>query len=121
VLDPAALKKRAEKRGLRRNDKSLADIVDDREVSVSLQPLDADFRSRGTALEVVTRDISDDGMGILCPQQIKTEHMRLRFRTPKGKDMDVIARVAHCTSDGQSFHIGVQFVADWSRAKAHAL
>ncbi len=116
VLDAEALKRRAEKRGIRRSDKSLADIVDDREVSVTLQPLDQNLRPQGSALEAATRDISDGGIGLLCRQPIDSPYMRLQFTTPQGKDMDVIARVAHCTSDGQYHHIGTQIVAEGNQA-----
>ena len=115
VLDAEALAKRSEKRVGHRQDKSLADIVDEQQVSVSVRLLDDHLHELGTSLEAVTRDISSDGIGLVCEQPIAAEYIRVQLTTPKGEPMDVLANVRHCSPDGQRYHVGVSIVADWTQ------
>jgi hypothetical protein len=78
--------------------------------------LDEHFEEQGAAFEAVTRDISEDGIGLVCQQPITANHIRLRLTTPEGEEMDVLGNVRHCTADGERHHVGVSIVADWSQA-----
>ncbi|TWT84883.1 PilZ domain protein [Planctomycetes bacterium CA13] len=114
VLDADAVAKRSEKRGKQRHDKSLADILDEVQVSVSALLLDDHLCPTGTQLEAVTRDISKDGIGIVCTKPIAASHVRLQLTTPQGQALDVLGSVRHCSPEGEKYHVGVSVVADWS-------
>ena len=118
VLDAAALKRRTEKRSASRADKSLADLVDEVQVPVTIQPLDNRFRLNGPAITAVTRDISDDGIGLVCVQPITDTYLRLTLTTPYGREMDVVACVRHCTRDGNVYHVGASILSDWHAHEA---
>jgi hypothetical protein len=118
VLDEEALAKRSEKRVARRYDKSLADLVYERQVSVSVQFLDEQLQVLGPDAVAVTRDISENGIGLVCDAPIVSQFIRLRLTTPRGQEMDVLGSVRHCAPDGEKHHVGVQIVSDWQKAIA---
>ncbi|WP_419194996.1 cadherin domain-containing protein, partial [Novipirellula herctigrandis] len=114
VLDAGAVAKRSEKRVRQRHNQSLADIVDEVQVSVAVQLLDDHLCPAGTQLDAVTRDISKDGMGLVCSEPIVASHIRLQLTTPQGQAMDVLGNVRHCSPDGEKYHVGISIVADWT-------
>jgi hypothetical protein len=84
---------------------SLAAVID-------VQPLDAEFRPVGGFYQVVTRDISRSGIGILDTRPVKSTYLALHIVNFQGEKLDVVAQVLRCQQLGAAgvYDIGCRFV-----------
>ena len=83
-----------------------------RSISVSIQPLDADFQPIGNLFWVVSRDISPKGMGLICHEPFGCEYVRTGLLS---EQVTVISRVCHTTSIGETYPlylVGIEFLHD---------
>lgn len=83
-----------------------------RSISVSVQPLDGDFRPDGDLFWVVSRDISPKGMGLISQEPFGFEYVRTGLLN---ENVTVISRVRHNSSIGESyplFLVGIEFMND---------
>jgi hypothetical protein len=83
-----------------------------RSISVSVQPLDADFQPTGDMFWVVSRDISISGMGLICHEPITCEHIRVGLMN---EHVTAISQVRHNTSIGEKYPlylVGIEFLHD---------
>lgn len=83
-----------------------------RSISVSIQPLDDDFRADGGVFWVVSRDISVKGLGLISYDPIYHEFVRVGL---VDEGVSVIGRIRHNTSIGHDFPlflVGVEFIIE---------
>jgi hypothetical protein len=83
-----------------------------RSISVSIQPLDADFQPVGDLFWVISRDISPKGMGLICHEPFSCDYVRAGLLS---EQVTVISRVCHNTSIGEAyplFLVGIEFLHD---------
>lgn len=81
-----------------------------RSISISIQPLDADFQPLGTAFWVVSRDISTKGLGVVTHDAIEHEYVRVGLLN---EHVTAIGRVRHNTSIGEKyplFLVGIEYL-----------
>lgn len=81
-----------------------------RSFSVTLQPLNDNFEPIGEPTWVVSRDLSQNGMGVISQDLI--EHNYVRIRLPDDS-RSVIGNIRHVTAIGldcRLFLIGIEFV-----------
>ena len=86
-----------------------------RSISISLQPLDADFQPTGDTFWVVSRDISISGMGLICHEPIRCDHIRVGLMN---EHVTAIARVRHNTSIGEKYPlylVGIEFLQEFEQ------
>ncbi|MCP4505048.1 MAG: hypothetical protein GY826_01470 [Fuerstiella sp.] len=110
VLDARALGRLTEERPIARSNKSLADLVDESNRPATILPLDDQYHIQNNVVQAFTRDVSDTEAEFTCGDLITARHIRIQFTTQNGKNVDAVARVRHCTSDGQNYHVGVSIV-----------
>jgi hypothetical protein len=77
---------------------------------IEVQPLDAGFRTHGTAYQVVTRDLSFSGIGFLDARLIPTTHLAVQLTNPFGEQLQVLLQVLRCSPRGEVYDIGGKFV-----------
>lgn len=83
-----------------------------RSISVSVQPLNDDFQADGDHFWVVSRDISNKGLGLICHEPISHGYVRIGLMNDLAS---VIGSVRHITSIGNEyplFLVGIEFVND---------
>ena len=83
-----------------------------RSISLSVQPLDEDFQKDGDLFWVVSRDISLKGVGLICPEPIDHQFIRVGLLE---ENVSVIGRVCHNTSIGSEYPlylVGVEFIRE---------
>lgn len=81
-----------------------------RSLSISVQPLDDDFRPDGDSFWLVSRDISLKGIGLISSDPIVHSHVRVGLL---GETTTVIGRVCHNSSIGQNcplYLVGIEFL-----------
>ncbi|MDG1872752.1 MAG: hypothetical protein P8J27_02480 [Mariniblastus sp.] len=79
-------------------------------ISVSVQPLDRDFKKSGEMFWVVSRDISIKGICLICNDPIKHAHIRIGLMN---ETVTAIGRIKHSTSVESRFPlylVGVEFL-----------
>lgn len=80
-----------------------------RSISVSIQPLDDDFRPCENVFWVVSRDVSQQGMGLISHEPFAHKYVRLGL---VDEAATTIAEVRHNTSIGEKYPlylVGVEF------------
>lgn len=85
-----------------------------RSISVSLQPLDDDFRPTGERIWVVSRDISPNGVGLISYRKVECEYLRIGLLN---EQVWVLGRHRHNTAIGKQYPlylVGVEFQDQWS-------
>ena len=83
-----------------------------RTISISVQPLDEDFQAVEDPFWVVSRDISPKGLGLICPDAINSEYVRIGLLN---EAITVIGRICHNTSIGESYPlylVGIEFTQE---------
>lgn len=79
---------------------------------VDVQPLNADHHPCGPARRVVTRDISEQGIGLLSDRPIETQYLRIEIPTPSGEPVEALVEVLRCRRHAFLYDIGGRFVTD---------
>jgi len=79
-------------------------------VPVLAQPVDEQFNPVGEPFAVVTRDISQHGVGLVHSEPICHPMLALQMSLA-GEEVNVAARVVWCESVGPFYYIGGEFVA----------
>lgn len=83
-----------------------------RSISVSLTPLDDDFKPIGTPLWVVSRDISQNGIGLISYDPILHEHVRIGLLN---QNVSVLGSIRHNTFIGHKYPlylVGIEFLSE---------
>lgn len=83
-----------------------------RSISVSLQPLDDDFKVVGDQLWVVSRDISPNGIGILSYDPIRHEHVKVGLLN---ESVSALGTIRHNTFIGHKYPlylVGIEFLSE---------
>ncbi|MEL7498235.1 MAG: PilZ domain-containing protein [Planctomycetota bacterium] len=81
-----------------------------RSISISVEPVDADFQSQGEPFWVVSRDISRRGIGLISYDPIRHEFVRIGLLN---ENISVIGQVRHNTAIGHRYPlylVGVEFL-----------
>lgn len=78
---------------------------------VDAQPLDEQFRPQGQQYQMVTRDISAAGVGILDTREPGTKYLALELTNAEGKQLRVATEVVRCQPQArQVYDIGTKFI-----------
>lgn len=77
---------------------------------VSLCLLDERFAPLGYEVRAVTRDISENGLGLVCQDPVNAKYLSLQLASPAGEHFSVIVEVLRCRPVGYYFDVGCRFV-----------
>lgn len=83
-------------------------------IPVKIQPLDSRYQSTGISFCAVTKDISTGGIGLIHTDAVDSTFLQIEISSDNGETMSLLAQVKNCTPFGKCYHIGAQFVVDWS-------
>ncbi len=84
---------------------------------VEVQPLDEEFQSQGDVFQVVTRDISASGIGILDSRPVNCKYLAVQLTSPEGRQMQMVMEVLRCQPMGNIYDIGGKFVTEQGAAE----
>lgn len=76
-----------------------------------LMPLDENFEPIGETVEVVARNISTGGVGVLHTRSITAKFAAVQLSMPNGSELKMIAEVLRSTPTGMFYDVGMRFVA----------
>jgi hypothetical protein len=76
-------------------------------IPIRVQPLNDQYQAAGEPFSVVTRDMSCSGIGFFHTQPVALGRIRICLKAPAShEEMNLLARVEHCTSCGDFFIVG---------------
>ena len=80
-------------------------------IPIRLCPLDESFEPQGDEFNAVTRDVSCSGIGVFHTRTIETPFVKITIAAPEtGHQMNLLARVEHCTPCGDYQIVGCRLV-----------
>jgi hypothetical protein len=83
-------------------------------VPVRAQPVDEEFHPIGDSFDVVTRDISPQGIGIVHTHRVHHKRLALQLRI-MDKEINFVVEVAWCKAMGPYEYVGGRLVAKLDR------
>ena len=84
-----------------------ADLRESVAIPIGVQPLNDRYEPAGEPYSVVTRDMSCSGIGFFHTQPVALGWSRICLKAPAShEEMNLLARVEHCTPCGQFFIVG---------------
>lgn len=60
----------------------------------------------------ISRDLSNEGIGLVMSNPVGREIVLLSIQPPNGAMFDIQARVIHCEEIGYYHHVGLEFIID---------
>ena len=79
---------------------------------VILTPLDDDFWPMDYRVHAVTRDLSTEGVGLVCNTPIAAKFISVTFQHATGESVRVIAKILRTEEVGHYFRFGCKFIAE---------
>lgn len=75
-----------------------------------LKPLDDRMRPLNYQVRAVTRDLSPNGIGLICQDPVNGKFLSFNLVSPCGAELNVIAEVLRCEAYGYYYDVGCTFV-----------
>ncbi len=79
---------------------------------VIITPLDEDFWPMDYRVHAVTRDLSTEGVCLVCNTPIAAKYISVTFQHATGETVRVIAKILRTEEVGHYFQFGCQFIAE---------
>jgi hypothetical protein len=123
VLDAEAIKGRTGELLNANSGPSLAELVDEQRVPVSVHLLDERLASTGVAFQAETRRVASDMIVFASSDALESQYVRLSLTTATGERMNVIAAVTRSQASHasvESIEFTTQVIANLSDAANHS-
>jgi len=81
-------------------------------VPITIRRLDDRFCPLEHVVRGVTRNISESGIGIMCPDPVGTRFVSFKITSHVGVSVNVVAEVLRCEPVGCYYDVGCRFLVD---------
>ena len=77
---------------------------------VEVTPMGDDFRPTDTIFKSISRNVSETGLGVICPHPIDCSFVFVTVHGPEKPAFDALCQVVHSSPIDDFFRVGLQFV-----------